>query len=339
MRILFVCTGNICRSPMAEGLFRDMTRNIPDVHIESAGMGATQGQVPSHNALAVMNELGIDISYQRSQPITEELIQNFDYILVMTYGHLDTLLMFYPKATEKAFLIREFIPNLPPEQREVSDPIGGPESVYRICRDQIHEALNYFLPIIQNADKIPLGSVAPPYPNKKKIALAAERSTSSVKETLCHYLQENNHHLIDFGPHKEEPKSSDPSFKITPHANKVAQYIIEGKADLGVLLTNATFVQPCRDTYPTIRTSYIKNPEEFSTTHLNEEYSHAKILCLAVGKFTANNTQEIIETWLNAKNTESDHQSITTGQQIMETTKNQYHYFKQPLHLQTQIQK
>lgn len=145
IQILFVCTGNICRSPMAEGLFRDMVKGMENISVRSAGVCAPDGQSPSSHAVNVMKELKLDITDLRSTSISKEAIQESDYILVMTYGHLDALLMLHPEASEKTFLLREFEPDLHPAEREVSDPIGGSESIYRTTRDQIQNALKHLL--------------------------------------------------------------------------------------------------------------------------------------------------------------------------------------------------
>ena len=68
--ILFVCTGNVCRSPMAEGIFRQATRGRGDYRVMSAGLGACDGQPPSPYAVQAVKELGIDISGLRSRMLT-----------------------------------------------------------------------------------------------------------------------------------------------------------------------------------------------------------------------------------------------------------------------------
>jgi hypothetical protein len=73
--ILFVCTGNICRSPMAEGLFRHATQARNGLPVISAGVGAMEGQPPSAHAVRALKELGIDISQQRSRMLTPELVE------------------------------------------------------------------------------------------------------------------------------------------------------------------------------------------------------------------------------------------------------------------------
>src|ERR1039458_9808041 len=99
--VLFVCTGNVCRSPMAEGIFRQAMRGRGEYQVLSAGLGALEGQPPSAYAIQAVKELGIDISRGRSRMLTAELVQQADYIFGMTHSHLDTVVMLYPEAGEK----------------------------------------------------------------------------------------------------------------------------------------------------------------------------------------------------------------------------------------------
>ena len=103
-KVLFICTGNICRSPMAEGLLRMMADNR--LEVVSAGLGAGRGQPPSAHAVAVLQKEGVDISGIRSQPVTAELLRSADYIFTMTRDHLDMLLLLYPEMATKARLVR-----------------------------------------------------------------------------------------------------------------------------------------------------------------------------------------------------------------------------------------
>src|SRR5690242_20038372 len=106
--ILFVCTGNVCRSPMAEGLFRHLVKGRNDYRILSAGVGAVDGQPPSPHAVRALKELGIDISRQRSSMLTARLVDEADYIFGMTHGHVDAITLLFPHAAEKTFVLREF---------------------------------------------------------------------------------------------------------------------------------------------------------------------------------------------------------------------------------------
>ncbi len=148
--ILFICTGNICRSPMAEGIFRHILKGRRrDIQVMSAGIGAMEGQPPSHYAVQAVKELGIDISKQRSRMLTAELVQQADYIFGMTHSHVDTVLLLYPQAAEKTFLLREFDDTLDIFEKDISDPIGGSYEVYLNCRDQIEQGIASLMRFIE----------------------------------------------------------------------------------------------------------------------------------------------------------------------------------------------
>ncbi len=123
--ILFLCTGNVCRSPMAEGIFRQAIQGRGEYQVLSAGLGAAEGQPPSPYAVQAVKELGIDISGLRSRMLTVEMVEQADYIFGMTHSHIDTVGALYPHAAEKTFLLREFDETLESFEKDISDPIGG----------------------------------------------------------------------------------------------------------------------------------------------------------------------------------------------------------------------
>src|SRR6267143_2740391 len=147
--VLFVCTGNVCRSPMAEGIFRHAVQGRGDYRVFSAGLGAMEGQPPSHYAVQAVRELGIDISGQRSRMLTPELVDEADYIFGMTHSHIDTVILMYPHAAEKTFLLREFDETLDLFEKDISDPIGGSYDIYLNCRDQIEQGIASLLRFIE----------------------------------------------------------------------------------------------------------------------------------------------------------------------------------------------
>ncbi|MGN6385378.1 MAG: low molecular weight protein arginine phosphatase, partial [Verrucomicrobiota bacterium] len=128
--ILFVCTGNVCRSPMAEGLLRHALKGRGDYRIVSAGVGAIDGQPPSAHGVRALRELNIDISRLRSRMLTGELVQQADYIFGMTHGHVDAITLLYPQAADKTFVLREFDETLDTYEKDIADPIGGSYEVY-----------------------------------------------------------------------------------------------------------------------------------------------------------------------------------------------------------------
>ena len=121
---------------MAEGLFRHLVADRQDVQVASAGVSASYGQPPSAYAVEALADLGIDISGQRSQPITAALVEDADLIFTMTRAHLDALEAYFPEAADKAFLVREFDPAAHAGDLDVPDPIGQSRAVYFRCRDR-----------------------------------------------------------------------------------------------------------------------------------------------------------------------------------------------------------
>ena len=160
--VLFVCTGNICRSPIAEGLFRRLTGNRKDIEVASAGVHAVRGQPPSLYAVEVCAEEGTNISALRSQPLTGALVDQATHIFAMTGAHLETIQTLFPQSAEKTFLLREFEEPGTTVWRDVPDPIGLGRDVYEDCARIIKNALPSVLAFVEQGELVrPAHSASP----------------------------------------------------------------------------------------------------------------------------------------------------------------------------------
>ncbi|MDF2676234.1 MAG: protein-tyrosine-phosphatase [Bacillota bacterium] len=158
MNILFVCTGNTCRSSMAEGIFKYMLNeyNIKSIAVTSAGISAFEGDKANYNAIQVLNSKGIDISSHKAKRINDEILKEADLILAMTLSHKRMLNKFAPENSNKIFTLREFAYKINDEiigsrNLDIDDPYGMDYNVYDLCRKEIETEL---IKIIENINKL-----------------------------------------------------------------------------------------------------------------------------------------------------------------------------------------
>jgi protein-tyrosine-phosphatase len=141
--ILVLCTGNICRSPMAEGLLKHaLAAQAPPLQalkVISAGVATRPGEPVSENSVIALKKAGIDISGQRSRPVTQELLDQALVVLGMTESHRAIIQYKATPVPPHLHLFRGFLP--PPADPEIGDPYGGPLKVYEACRDEMVEAI------------------------------------------------------------------------------------------------------------------------------------------------------------------------------------------------------
>lgn len=136
MKILFVCTGNTCRSPMAEFLLEDLLKkeNIKSVtEVNSAGVNAMPFQPASINSVETMAEIGVDINSHASEMLTMDLVEDYDLVLTMTQAHRDSIVDTLPILDDKVFSLKDYVGL----SGDICDPYGGDIDVYRNCREDI----------------------------------------------------------------------------------------------------------------------------------------------------------------------------------------------------------
>jgi glycine hydroxymethyltransferase len=290
--ILFVCTGNVCRSPMAEGLFRRAVQGRGDFRVVSAGLGAMDGQMPTQHSVTAMRELGIDISSQRSRMLTAELVRSADFIFGMTHGHVDTIALLYPPAAEKTFLLREFDETLEVYEKDISDPIGSPYDVYVYCRDQIEQGIATLLKFMEQHEMLSAQHTA-----KMKttfdFAIGADHGGFDLKETLKKFLLARGLSVKDFGAMIKDPADDYPDF-----AQPVAQAIATGEAELGLLVcTSGVGIYIAANKIPGVRAGEAYDEKSAA---LMRRHNDVNVLCLA-GDTAPDLAKKIFDAFFAAK--------------------------------------
>jgi protein-tyrosine phosphatase len=145
---LFVCTGNTCRSPIAEGLFRKLLAErlkCPEDElvdrgymVASAGVAAAPGNPPSPEGVEILGNRGVDIRGHESQPVTPQLLSQADQIFTMTRSHRDVLVREFPETGSRVRLLAR-------DGSDIIDPIGMGIEEYRRCADQIEIDLRHIV--------------------------------------------------------------------------------------------------------------------------------------------------------------------------------------------------
>lgn len=140
-KVLFVCTGNTCRSPLAEYLLKHKANE--QIEVKSAGIAAFNGSDAAEPVKQLLGEKGITVEHQ-SQMVTPQLMDWADFVLTMTESHAEQLQRYFPQKKESIFPLKAYV-NPESDDVNISDPFGGSVEVYKQTMIELEELINKLL--------------------------------------------------------------------------------------------------------------------------------------------------------------------------------------------------
>ena len=276
---------------MAEGLFKKVVRGRGAYRVVSAGVGALDGQRASEHAVTACRALGLDISQHRSQHLTARLVAEADYIFGMTHSHVEAIMLLYPQAAEKTFLLREFDETLDAYENDISDPIGGSYEVYCNCRDQIEQGIASMLKFIEQTSVSPSGVAQ--VPAKQSVAIGADHGGFELKQALKAHLEAQGWLVVDYGTMSKD--STDyPDF-----AHLVGYAVADHKNEFGILIcTSGVGMSITANKIPGVRAALVFDEE---MAGMARHHNDANVLCIGAKHQEAGTAKRMADTFLDAK--------------------------------------
>jgi glycine hydroxymethyltransferase len=296
--LLLVCTGNTCRSPMAEAVLRERLGEGSGWEIRSAGVFAEVGVRASREAVTCLADLDIDLSAHRSTQLTPELVDAAQYVVVMTAHHREIILYNFPEAEARTRLLCSFSD----ENRvpDVADPVGGSFKVYCTVRDQIDCAVADLLLYLIDRGELKV-------PKKKestkdmKISIGADHGGLVLKDQVRGLLEARNITVEDEGAFDKE------SVDYPDYAAAVSRKVSEGAVDQGILCcTTGIGMSIAANKFPRVRAALV---HDVKSAKLARTHNNANVLSLAGGDFNEADLEAVLDAWLDSSfDSESRHE-------------------------------
>ncbi len=285
-RILFVCMGNSCRSPLAEYFMKKRLADEgkdSDVVVESAGLSAIEGDPPSEGSIFVAQKHGLVMDDFRSRSLTKEIGLQAHLIVVMEPSHQMYIDEMYPECSDKVRLLGQF--NMPEGSMDIPDPVGGDESLFEEVGNLIDMGIERMIHewswIRQRF-----------YEEKTLIiALGADHRGWKKKVHLMEQLREHFPMLMDCGTDSEE-SCDHPDF-----AFRVAETVALGRADRGILVCSSGHgMIISANKVPGIRAVMAYNQEH---AVISRQHNNANVLTLGADFLEDSEMKNLTLEWLN----------------------------------------
>ena len=286
-RILLVCTGNVCRSPMAEYILRARLGPESGWTVCSAGLAAGRELPASPEAVQVCAELKVDLGPHRSQPVTRALAEQAQWMVGMTAAHCDELVHLFPDLAPRIRLMKSFGLAAPAE--DIPDPIGASLGIYRHVRGQIESALSDLILFLREQAGPPPGGQEKKH--SMKMALGADHGGYELKEVLKQKLLERHIEVEDVGALRREPGDDYPDF-----GRAVAERVAAGQADQGLLIcTTGIGMSIAANRYPGVRAALCADPH---VAEIARQHNNANVLVLGGAVVSPAQAAAILDVWL-----------------------------------------
>ena len=283
MKILFICTGNTCRSPMAQVMARDIFHRAGiEAQIDSAGISASEG-IASANAQIIMEEMGLDLKEHKSVNIKDLEPRDYDLILTMTRWHKNEAALLGNIPPDRLFTLNEYAGT----KEEIHDPYGGDLSVYRLCAVQIKTLLEIAAKKIMNMKE-----------KESMIAIGNDHNGYGLKKELLLCLDAWGYSYKDMGTDSGEAADY-PVF-----ARKVVEAVLSGACRKGILICGAGIgISIAANRYADIRAALC---HDIFSAKMSRLHNDANILAMGANVIGKEAAKEVIKTFLETDFTGED---------------------------------
>lgn len=297
MKVVLVCTGNTCRSPMAAALLRKAVEDagLHDVEVASAGLSAFEGDPVSSHSVTVMARRGIDISGHRARRLTEDMIRQADLILVMTAAH-KRYLENWEGLGDKVFTIKEFARGASEAQGmhivgdDVIDPIGQSLEVYEKTAQELEVLAGLVVKRLLDGRE----------EHRLRVIIGNDHAGVALVKSITGVLGELG---VDF---QHVGTFSEDSVDYPDYAVRVSEAVARGEFDRGILICGTGIgMSITANKVPGIRAALCT--ETYSAA-LSRLHNDANVLCLGARVLGPGLAEDIVRIWMTTKFSGDRHQ-------------------------------